>query len=86
MRPRVINGVRPAAAADTLARHAKVIAQWLDALEGEAPQGAFDCAICGRGEHVAMCPIPDLKEARRKLSFMASVPMENVVPTRGQAW
>lgn len=70
---------RRAAPQEQLARYAKAISQWLSDLEGQDD----GCSICGIGPHVERCPVPALKMARERMSFMASVPVATVVLTRG---
>ena len=59
----------PATPAKRLLRMAEQVRQWLESLEGED-----GCGICGIGEHVTKCPVPDLRHAHEHLLFMAAVP------------
>ena len=60
---------QPATPAKTMVKMAVKVSQWLASLEG--PEG---CGVCGIGEHVSKCPVPDLRRAHEHLLFMAAVP------------
>jgi hypothetical protein len=78
MKRLVVDGCRPAATPEQLAGYAKKVGQMLDMLEGKG-----GCSVCGIGEHVFMCPVPDLKKAKERVEFMAEVPVPSSLHMRG---